>query len=104
MSHKYDEPPAYGAYGGGAPQPPEAAYQGYQQGYQQGPPQGNYYEPGPQMGYYQQHPAYGQPYPPQGGYYQQPNGYYRDNRSGPGCLEAMLAGLACCCCLDCLLF
>ncbi|OIW32175.1 hypothetical protein CONLIGDRAFT_678588 [Coniochaeta ligniaria NRRL 30616] len=114
MAHKYDDPPAYA--GSPGPQAPPQAYY-HNQGQQAygspapggpgpyGPPPGQYYQPGPQMGYYppQQH----QPYPQQGGYYpaQQPQGYYQDDRRrGPGFMEACLASLACCCCLDCLLF
>ena len=99
MSGKYDEPPAYP----GGPQAPAAAYHGggnynqpYQNAYGPPPPQGGYYQPQPQMGYHQQGP-----YPPQQqGYYPQQGGYYQDQRRGPGCLEGMLAALACCCCLD----
>jgi len=86
------------------------------------PPQLNgYYAPGPQMGYSQQPqmgygPEYGQRGygPPQGGYYNGgyapgygPQGQYLDDRRGgsTGFMEAMIASLACCCCLDaCLLF
>jgi len=109
MANKYDDPPAYGSP---PPQPPPQAYyhnQGPSQPYpdQYGPPPGQqgYYQPGPQMGYYQQQQ---QPYPQQGGYYpaQQPQGYYQDDRrgGGPGLMEACLASLACCCCLELCLF
>lgn len=99
---KYGDPPAYSQSGLQQPQP---AYQGYQQS---PPPQGYY--AAPQMGYYQQGPPpgqYGQQYGPYGPqpYQQQPYGYYDDRRGmGPGACEAMLAAMACCCCLDCLLF
>lgn len=70
------------------------------------------------MGYAQQQQGYygqGQGgYGPQGGYYNGgyapgygPQGQYLDDRRGgsPGFAEALLASLACCCCLDaCLLF
>jgi len=110
MSNKYDEPPAYP----GAPQAPATAYHGggdfnqqqYNHAYGSPPPQGGYgspppqgyYQPQPQMGYHQQGPYPPQQqgyYPQQGGYYQQPN-----QRRSPGCLEGLLAALACCCCLD----
>ncbi|KAE9364095.1 hypothetical protein N431DRAFT_432185 [Stipitochalara longipes BDJ] len=89
------------------------------------PPTANGYYGPPQMqqgggGYYQQPPmgygpGYGPQsgYGPQGGYYNGgyapgygPQGQYMDNRrGGSGFMEAMLASLACCCCLDaCLLF
>jgi hypothetical protein len=110
MVNKYDQPPAYVASPG--PQPPQPAYHNY-------PPQASSpYGGGPQGGYGQG--PYGPPPPQQGGYYQQPMGYYPqqpqpgygqpqgyyrdDRRSGPGFMEACLASLACCCCLDCLLF
>lgn len=123
-----DQPPAYSG-----PAQPQAAYQGavaYPEGhqqlqYQQGPyggpapENGGYYQPNPNMGYYQpqqqgyppqqggyyQQGPYGQQ--PQGGYYGQPGGYYgqpqgryQNQSSSSGCLEGVLAGLACCCCLD----
>ncbi|KAK8080543.1 hypothetical protein PG997_008361 [Apiospora hydei] len=98
-----DEPPAYPARG--YPPPQDAQYGGYGGM----PPQGGYYQPGPQMGYYQQQPGYGPGYPPQQGYYGQPGyypqGQYQNQRSGgPSFAETLLASLACCCCLDCLLF
>ncbi|KAH8680912.1 hypothetical protein BX600DRAFT_428889 [Xylariales sp. PMI_506] len=109
MASKYDDPPAYS----GPPQAPQPSYQqhgGYppqqQVGFYGPPQQGGYYQPNPNMGYYppqqqQQQGPYG---PPQGGgYYGQP-GYYPQGRyqdsSSMGCLEGMLAALACCCCLD----
>jgi hypothetical protein len=129
MANKYDEPPAYTSGPQAGPQPPQPSYQQEQQvGYPrplQGPgnPGQQYYQPNQQMGYYQQNgPPQGGYYqqggPPQGGYYQQggypppqqggyygqqgyyPQGQYQNQRSGPGCLEGILAGLACCCCLD----
>jgi len=92
---------------------PQGGYEGPQGGY--GSSQGGYYAPGPQMGYggypqqrqmgYQQQGAYGGGYNGGGGYYGSPQGGYADNRrGGSGFMEAMLASLACCCCLDCLLF
>ncbi|CAM1511486.1 Fc.00g089990.m01.CDS01 [Cosmosporella sp. VM-42] len=110
MAYKQDEPPAYGA----PPHPPQPAYGGgYQDPYQQNQNQGYYQQGPPQMGYYNQqqgpHPGGQGGYPPQqGGYGQQgyppQGGYYQDNRTrgGPGLLGGLLAGLACCCCLDCL--
>jgi hypothetical protein len=78
--------------------------------------QGGYYQQ-PQPGY---GPGYGQQgygpggYGPQGGYHNGgyapgygPQGQYLGDRRGGnvGFMEAMLASLACCCCLDaCLLF
>ncbi|KAK2066987.1 hypothetical protein P8C59_000761 [Phyllachora maydis] len=124
MANKQEDPPAYSA---SKPQAPQAAYQGYQHpaGYPGGPPpqvgypyqqqQQQQQGPPPAGAYYQQGP------PPPGGYYQpgphmmygpgpgygQPQGYYQTNNnnrgSQPGCMEALLASLACCCCLDCLL-
>jgi hypothetical protein len=126
MSKPYDQPPAYD----NGPQQPQAAYQqpyntgAYGQQQQQGPYGGGndgYYQSNPNMGYYNQQqggyppPMNGGGYynqqqqgyygpPQQGGYYQQgypPQGRYQDDRSsGPGCLEGVLAALACCCCLD----
>jgi hypothetical protein len=108
MSGKYDHPPAYP----GAPATPQAAYTGASgdyynhgnQGYNQSPGPGGYYQQNPQMGYHQQGPYQQGPYPPPQGYHGQhpPQGYYQDDRGGrkPGCLEGMLAALACCCCLD----
>jgi hypothetical protein len=107
MNNKYEDPPAYSQAGQQQqyPQYPQEAYHGYSQG----PPAGGYYG-GQQM-------HYGQPqgpYPPQQGYgpgpygpgpyQQQPYGYYDDRRGGPGMCEGLLAAMACCCCLDCLLF
>lgn len=79
----YGAAPPVGYYGGAAPNgPPPAGY------YPQGPPMG--YQQQAQPGFYGA-PGYGQRYPP--------------NNQGDGCLEAMLATFACCCCLDaCLLF
>jgi len=114
MATKPDAPPAYT----GPQQPAPAHYN--QNGYGQpdpsmSPPQGGYYQPNPQMGYYQQPqgpyqqgPYQQGPYQGQQGYYQQgygqQGGYYDDRSRGPGFAEALLASLACCCCLDCLLF
>lgn len=108
MAYKQDEPPSYGQ----PPAPPQAAYGGYQDPYQQGQ-QGQYYQQGPQMNYQQQgYPPQQQGYPPQQGYQQgyppqqgPPQGYYpQQNQSsaGGGIMTGLLAGLACCCCLDCL--
>jgi len=93
MSNKYDDPPGYyqsQPQMGYGPQPPAAAYHGggpgpgpYQQPYHQG------YGPPPPGAYYQPHPQHG-------GYYQ----HQQSQRRSPGCLEGMLAALACCCCLD----
>ncbi|EGR51958.1 uncharacterized protein TRIREDRAFT_103671 [Trichoderma reesei QM6a] len=119
-NNRGENPPAYGE----PPQVPEAAYGGYagyqQQGqpsnYQQGfqSPQGQqqaYYQPGPQMGYYNQQQGYYQgQYPggynqwPQGQYAQgqyaqgqygqyPPQGYYGDRRPG-GTTSGLLGGLA----------
>ena len=118
-----DEPPAYS---GGPQQPPQAHYgaspgpYGHPDPSMSPPPAGGYYQPNPQMGYYpqQQGPYPPQQYPQQGpypqqGYYQQgygpgpygpQQGYYQERSRGPGFAEALLASLACCCCLDCLLF
>ena len=127
--NKGDEPPPYA---GGHPAPPQQAYGGsaapYQGSYSPGPqqqyqqPHQQYYQPGPQMGYYNQqqgpYPAGQGPYPPPNQYgqpnqYGPPQGYYQggpgympqDRRDDKGGLMGgLLAGLACCCCLDCLLF
>ncbi|OJD25104.1 hypothetical protein ACJ73_03527 [Blastomyces percursus] len=85
--------PQPGPYG----QPQSAAADYYNQPQQYGPPQGQYYPP--QQGYPQQ-PMY---YAPQGG--PPPQGHYVDNRdssrgTGGGICAGLLAGLACCCCLD----
>lgn len=122
MSKPYDQPPAYDS----GPQHPQAAYQqpgqpfyGQQQQQQQQPYGNNYYyQSNPNMGYYQQQQQQGPPPggyyqqqqqgyygpPQQGGYYQQgypPQGRYQDQGSSSGgCLQGILAGLACCCCLD----
>lgn len=98
-----------------SPYPPTQGYpqQGYppQGGY--GPPQGaygapgGYYQQGPPMAYPQQGRYPGGEYPPQQGGYYGPQGGYMDQRRGgnAGFMEALLASLACCCCLDaCLLF
>lgn len=71
-----------GYYGQQGPNP-NYGYGG-QQGYGGGPPQG-----GPGYGY---------------GYQQQPNVVYERDRGmgGGGICAGLLAGLACCCCLDCL--
>ena len=119
---KNDYPPAYG----GGPAPPQPAYGGapYGQGspdpyaQQQGGQASGYYQPGPQMGYYDQQQQQGPypggqgPYPPQPGPYGPPQGYYqqpdhRGNGGGGGgaaggICAGLFAGLACCCCLDCL--
>lgn len=93
------------------PQYPPNTY-GNNSGYMSPPPQGQmmYGDPNQQnydanRGYY---PPPGQPQygPPQGGYYppQQQPVYVEERRSGggPGICAGLFAGLACCCCLDCL--
>jgi hypothetical protein len=106
MSHKHDEPPAYGNnpsypqqayYQGGGPPPQQGAAGGYYQqqqpmGYGGHPQQQQQQGPPPPGGYYQQGP-----YPPQGQYHGQ---HQEQKSSGPGFFSACLAGLACCCCLD----
>ena len=93
------------------PEPSPSPYYQQGQGYPGGP-QGTY---GQQRGYYQQGPpmaypqqgGYPQQYPSsQGGYYAPQGGYADRGRGGnAGFMEALLASLACCCCLDaCLLF
>ncbi|QSS60159.1 Uvi15-like protein [Histoplasma capsulatum] len=85
--------PPQGQYGH-----PSAAADYYNQPQQYGPPPGQYYPP--QQGYPQQG------YPQQPMYYApQPQGHYVDNRdssrgTGGGICAGILAGLACCCCLD----
>ncbi|KFA67740.1 hypothetical protein S40285_00906 [Stachybotrys chlorohalonatus IBT 40285] len=112
MSGKQDHPPPYGAPPN-APQPVYGSGPSPYADHQQQP----YYQPGPQMGYYDQQqgtqgyynqqqgpfPAGHGPYPPPGGPYgQPPMGYMPQQRErrGPGLCEGLLAGLACCCCLD----
>jgi len=102
----YGQDQRQGYYPPGGPSGPQQNY--YQQ---QGPQQG-YYQPGPQMGYYNQqqgpYPSGQGPYPPQGQYgpgpggYQQGPGYVPQQRqsAAPGLCGGLLAGLACCCCLD----
>jgi hypothetical protein len=108
-------PPSYPqqAYDGGVQQ------RGDQQGYYNQPPPSNYGSPnpyqqqgqgyGPPQGQYGQPPPgqYGQPQ--QGMYYQQgppPQGMYPQQQqkggAGGGLFAGLCAGLACCCCLDCL--
>ncbi|KAH9880966.1 hypothetical protein J1614_001459 [Plenodomus biglobosus] len=89
----------YNNNGGGDP----SYYNGSPNPYQQaGPPQGQYGAP---QGY-QQPGGYGQQ--PQMQYQQGPpqGGYYGDGRGksggGGGLFAGLCAGLACCCCLDCL--
>lgn len=107
------------------PSYPAPSYgQGQNQGFQSPPPGGMVYGQdqygGQQQGYYGQqgpNPNYGyggqQGYgggPPQSGpgygygYQQQPNVVYERDRGmgGGGICAGLLAGLACCCCLDCL--
>jgi len=109
MAQKHDAgaPPAY-AGSSPSPYPPQQAHMAYApphpqagapyppQGYAQQPPPGGYYQQGyqqgPPMGY-QQHPV-----PPQGQYV----GERRGDSDASGCLAALCAALACCCCLDCL--
>ncbi|KAL7789028.1 hypothetical protein V8C37DRAFT_386991 [Trichoderma ceciliae] len=132
-----DHPPAYGEQPQ-APQPTYGGYGSYEQGqssYNQQnlqSPQGQqtYYQPGPQMGYYNQQqgpfPGQGQyppgQYPPgqypqgqyplgqypQQGYYGGGGRPFNGNRGTEGTISGLLGGLAlgtaCCCCLDCLLF
>jgi hypothetical protein len=71
-----------------------------------GPGGGGYYQQGPPMAYPQQGGYPGGGYPPQQGGYYAPQGQYMDHQRGnAGFMEALLASLACCCCLDaCLLF
>jgi hypothetical protein len=80
----------------GSPNPYQQQGQGYgpPQG-QYGPPQGQYGQPDQQQGmYYQQGP------PPQGqGMYPQQQ---QKGGAGGGLFAGLCAGLACCCCLDCL--
>jgi len=94
------------------PQYPQNTY-GNNPGYASPPPQGQmmYGDPNqqnydPNRGYY---PPPGQPQygpPQQGGYYppQQQPMYVEERKSGggPGICAGLFAGLACCCCLDCL--
>ncbi|KAI2637077.1 hypothetical protein GGS26DRAFT_470276 [Hypomontagnella submonticulosa] len=105
MSHKIDEPPAYGA----PPQHPQPSYQGGYPPQQQGPygDPNQHYQQNPGMGYYppgQGPPPQGGYYPPQQGYpphqgqYQQP----QERGGSDGCLGFLVGALACCCCLDCL--
>jgi len=98
------------------PQPSPSPYPQGHPGGPQGPygspqgsygPQGGYYQQGPPMAYPQQGGYPGGQYPPQpGGYYAPQGGYLDRGRGGnAGFTEALLASLACCCCLDaCLLF
>ncbi|KAF2821612.1 hypothetical protein CC86DRAFT_373458 [Ophiobolus disseminans] len=80
-----NQAPGNADYYGNSPNP-------YQQQGQYGPPQGQYGQPGQQQGMnYQQGP------PPQGMYPQQQKG-----GAGGGLFAGLCAGLACCCCLDCL--
>ncbi|KAH3920167.1 hypothetical protein HBH56_000760 [Parastagonospora nodorum] len=119
---KNDAPPAYPneppqAYRGDQTQvgyynnqaPNNDYYQGspnpYQQGQgygppqgQYGPPQGQYGPPGGQYGQPQQQMHYQQGPPPQGMYPQQ----QQKGGAGGGLFAGLCAGLACCCCLDCL--
>ncbi|KAM0810454.1 hypothetical protein AB5N19_10803 [Seiridium cardinale] len=105
MSKPHEYPPAYDG-----PQQPQASYQ-YPGPYGQNPGNNGYYQSQQNMGYHQQGPyaqgGYQQPYQPQqGGYYPQPGAHpqrqYQEPSSSSGCLQGILAGLACCCCLDCL--
>ncbi|KAH7064457.1 hypothetical protein BKA63DRAFT_525416 [Paraphoma chrysanthemicola] len=102
MSKPYEQgpPPQYPdqTYG----QPANQAYYGSPDPYQQGqvyqqqgyPPQGY-----PQQNYgQQQQPMQYQQGPPQGMYPQQQKG----SGAGGGLFAGLCAGLACCCCLDCL--
>lgn len=89
-------------YGGASPQPqygsPQPQYGAPAQGYyQSGPP--------PQMGYQQQGPPMGYQQGPPMGYQQYPQQQYQDDRghssgAAGGCLGALCAAMACCCCLD----
>ncbi|KAH6635301.1 hypothetical protein B0J18DRAFT_406854 [Chaetomium sp. MPI-SDFR-AT-0129] len=109
--NKHDEPPAY--------HNPNNPYNNSPNPHGS-PAPGGYYQQQQPMGYgqgqYPQGGGYPQPQPGPGGYYQQgpygpAHGYghggpqmygppQQRQKSGPGMLEACLAGLACCCCLD----
>ncbi|EXJ67290.1 uncharacterized protein A1O5_09303 [Cladophialophora psammophila CBS 110553] len=109
MGDKFDPPqyppPAQTNQVGFQSPPPQMAYDpNYQQQYDasRGANQGYYGGPPPPQGYYGGGPGYG---PPQGWNGQQPPPvvYERDRGSGgPGICAGLLAGLACCCCLDAL--
>jgi hypothetical protein len=113
LTYFQDGPPPQ--YQGG-PQPPQQAYGGDQQvqGYYQQPPPNQYGSPNPYQqqgqGYGPPQGQYGQPDQQQGMYYQQgppPQGqgmYPQQQKGGAGggLFAGLCAGLACCCCLDCL--
>tara|TARA_R110002003_G_scaffold391_13_gene19493 strand:- start:161 stop:967 length:807 start_codon:yes stop_codon:yes gene_type:complete len=83
--------PANQDYYGNSPNPYQQQGQGY------GPPQG-YGQPQQGYGQPQQGMHYQQGPPPQGMYPQQQKG----SSAGGGLFAGLCAGLACCCCLDCL--
>lgn len=103
MANKY-EAPQY---------PPPSADPYNQGGYQSPPPQMSYDQNYPQQQQYDMSRGPGGPGyygPPQQGYYGPPQGwggqpppqviYQKDRSSGGGLCTGLLAGLACCCCLD----
>ncbi|KAH7075015.1 hypothetical protein FB567DRAFT_596962 [Paraphoma chrysanthemicola] len=109
MSKPYDQPPGYVS----SPPPAHTDPGNMQPYYQNGPPanqgyygnpyeqqQGQGYPPQgyPQQNYGQQQPMQYQQGPPQGMYPQQQKG----SGAGGGLFAGLCAGLACCCCLDCL--
>lgn len=113
-SSQYNQPMQPYYQGNGTPQLQPQIPEGGFGPYGGGPPQGNgYYAPPGPMGYQQQPPyggGYGPGYGPGyggGGYYDN-RGYgggYGGGGGSSGFMEAMLASLACCCCLDvCCLF
>ncbi|OBT87225.1 hypothetical protein VE02_04893 [Pseudogymnoascus sp. 03VT05] len=93
-------------YGSPSPQPqysnPQVQYGSPQPQY--GAPAQGYYQSGPprQMGYQQQGPPMGYQQGPPMGYQQYPQQDERGHSSGAagGCLGALCAAMACCCCLD----
>ncbi|RKO98636.1 hypothetical protein CXG81DRAFT_21169 [Caulochytrium protostelioides] len=102
--------PQYNPYAAGSAPPQGGAPAGGEgdRGYHGYPPQGGY-----NNSYPPQQQGYGGGYPQQGygGGYQQPQ--YQPQYQPPpqqpykqssnnGCLTGLLAGLACCCCLDCI--
>ncbi|OAP63178.1 hypothetical protein AYL99_02405 [Fonsecaea erecta] len=111
MADKYEPPqypppaqyPNHSQTGFQSP-PPQMAYDpNYQQQYDasRGMNQGYYGGPPPPQGYYGG-PGYGPP-PPGWNGQPQPVIYQRDRSGdGPGICTGILAGLACCCCLEAL--
>ena len=107
----FGSPPPQHGYGPQSPPPPQGYYGGGN-GQMQGPmqPGGMYYGPpqqgpggyGPQGQWSAPPGGYGPP--PQGGMYYQDRGYH-DRRDGKeGICAGIFGALACCCCLDALLF